>query len=145
MDEDTFQASRKRRGSEKDEVRGRKTPSEESTSGSRSMVTPPWVMAHIPSRGPGVSSSEAEQFEVSSSEPQQGGSLEQCLFFRLRALAQSAHRDEGGEAWKRFNGFDFSVRNPNHTGKAKPGTILKAKRKRRGREIPIKEAETAGH
>lgn len=51
-----------------------------------------------PLTSPGVSYSEAEQFAVSSSEPQQGGSLEQCLFFRLGALAQSAHRDEGGEA-----------------------------------------------
>lgn len=63
----------------------------------------------------------------------------------LGALVQSAHRDEGGEAWKGFHGFDFSERNPNHTGEAKPGTILKGKRKRRGREIPVEEAKITGH
>lgn len=43
-------------------------------------------------------------------------------------MEESAHRDEGEEAGKGFLGFDFFVRNPNHTGEAKPGTILKGKK-----------------
>ena len=60
--------------------------------------------------------------------------------FLYYALDQTAHRDEGTEAGKGVLGFDFFVRNPNHTGEAKPGTILKGKRERRKESVGSKVA-----
>ena len=68
----------------------------------------------------------------------------------LGALAQAAGSEggegEGGQIWKGLYGLDFSVRNPNHTWKAKLVTILKGReRERRRRNIPIKEVGFTGH
>lgn len=64
----------------------------------------------------------------------------------MAQAAEGRKGKEGGKIWKGFFGLDFSVRNPNHTGKATPGTGLKGReKKRRRRKIPIIEAKTTGH